>query len=219
MLDANNPYYRALVCIPPKTRDMLKIFAFYGKQEISSLHVMHVISLKMGLTDSMLHCLKQKIFTIKGVGLLMPAELQEHLRDSLSFAESAKCLAKALHALLSEFPPNLAENPDRWGYLQSLAPHAISVCGYAEQFDLPAESVANLLAQTALLLYLTEQYALAEPIIRKILQIAQADSDQPNPHSAYWLKLLAGVLEKTGRAEQAIPLLQKADQINKLFNS
>lgn len=215
MLNANNRLFRAFVCVKPKTRKFLRMVAFLCPDDIPITLLPGASSLKINHHAAISECMKQRILNLKGAGYSIDPDLQDHIRQTLSFAESAFYIRHALHALLNRIPANIAQEPQSWEFLKRLAPQALCVCNFAEQFDLPPDEIATLLCQTALMLLINEQFPQAEMPIRKILQIALSDEKQPNPHAAYWLRQLANVLEKTGRADQAQPLLKQADDIDK----
>jgi tetratricopeptide (TPR) repeat protein len=99
-----------------------------------------------------------------------------------------------------------------WPVLLPLAPHARSVTAWADRQGI-AEPTARLMNQLGALLYARADYAQAEPLIRRALQIEEDSYGKAPPKGAVALNNLAALLRATNRLAEAEPLMRRALRI------
>ncbi|WP_298623120.1 tetratricopeptide repeat protein [uncultured Zoogloea sp.] len=124
-------------------------------------------------------------------------------------------LAEALQWVNDAFAGDAQDVRD-WPALEPLAAHAARVAGHGADRHLTAPC-ARLLNQVGVLLNSKAQYAEAEPLMRRALDIVEATSGSKHHVVAISLNNLATLLCSTNRAVEAEPLMRRACAIDE-FN-
>ncbi|HEY1932578.1 MAG TPA: tetratricopeptide repeat protein [Acetobacteraceae bacterium] len=96
-----------------------------------------------------------------------------------------------------------------WMRLDPLTPHAEAVVRHADAAGLGA-SATNLMGTLAVQFHAKALYARAEPLMRRVLAIDEADVGSDHPRVARALNNLATLLRETNRPGEAEPLLRRA---------
>lgn len=96
-----------------------------------------------------------------------------------------------------------------WQHLEPLAPHAQVVAGFADKAGIAAPT-ARLLSQVGELLYAKARLDTAEPLLRRALEITEANPGGEPLNLADCLNDLAQLLKARSRLTEAEPLMRRA---------
>jgi tetratricopeptide (TPR) repeat protein len=130
---------------------------------------------------------------------------------SLLVEARRRSLVEALEWLNVAFT-GLADDFRNWPTLDPLAPHARTVTAHADAAGIP-EPTGRLMNQLGLLLTAKALHADAEPIMRRVLAIAEKNLGPDHPNVAACLNNLAGLLQDTNRLSDVEPLMRRSLEI------
>jgi tetratricopeptide (TPR) repeat protein len=133
--------------------------------------------------------------------------VQDVTRRSLDAAASRRRIAEALGWVSAAFDGDPAD-VRTWSRLDPLAPHAQTVTERAEGEGI-TEPTARLMNRLGRLFDTKAMYAQAEPLMRRALEIAEANFGSEHPRVAVHLNSLAGLLQDTNRLAEAEKLYHR----------
>ena len=96
-----------------------------------------------------------------------------------------------------------------WPILDPLAPHALVVARHADTAEI-AEPTGRLFNELGQLFHAKAQFAEAEPLMRRVIEINEAVRGKDDPVVATCLNNLAALLHATNRFDEAEPLMRRA---------
>ncbi len=141
--------------------------------------------------------------------------VQAVTRDRMP-AELKKTWAAAMVKLMADAYPHGEKSPDdvrHWPACEALLAHVLSVAEYAEKYIAELKQVATLFNQTGIYLYSRAQYATAEPLYRRSLEIREKQLGPDHPFVATGLNNLALLLKTQGQYAAAEPLYHRSLEI------
>ncbi len=134
--------------------------------------------------------------------------VQEVTRRSLERAGDSGPLAVALRWMTAAFVGDPSD-VRTWLILDSLAPHAATVTGFADRAEI-TEPTVQLMSQLALLFQAKARHAEAEPLMRRALAICEKSLGTEHPNVATILNNLAALLQDTNQFTEAESLIRRA---------
>ncbi|MEM9399548.1 MAG: tetratricopeptide repeat protein [Verrucomicrobiota bacterium] len=134
------------------------------------------------------------------------AQMNEEMREA--------SLSAALRWLSQAMPDGNTNDVDTWPTVTPLAPHAVAACDYNQPCPLEAAPSASLLNEIGLYHNARAEHALAEPLMRRALEIDENGYGPDHPNVAIRLNNLAGLLQDTNRLGEAEPLMRRALEID-----
>jgi hypothetical protein len=102
-----------------------------------------------------------------------------------------------------------------WGVLDPLAPHALAVAGFGDRAGI-SEPTARLFNQLGLLFFCKAAHSDAEPLMQRVVEIAEDSYGSEHPEVAIRLNNLAQLLKATNRLAEAEPLMRRALAIDEV---
>jgi tetratricopeptide (TPR) repeat protein len=201
----------------PEAEKLMAVFAYMAANDIPR----NIVSEEV--LDAMI--LRKAVAVLGKVSLLTVAEseggplvsmhglvqvvMRERLEASGKAGDSA---ALAVRLVADAFPNDPVPPQDirSWPVCERLYPHAITVLDAAPETGDTAEKTTLLLNQVALYLNARANYAGAEPLIRRALDIDEQSYGPGHPRIAIYLNNLAQLLKDTNRLGEAEPLMCRA---------
>ena len=135
---------------------------------------------------------------------LVQQVMRERLGDG---AEGAAALATTL---MSNAYPFDSDDVRFWPACRRLEAHAMAVLDHAPETGDAAQATSRLAFQHALHLKSRAEFAAAEPLYRRALEIDEASYGPDHPEVAIRLNNLAALLQATNRLSEAEPLIRRA---------
>jgi tetratricopeptide (TPR) repeat protein len=141
-------------------------------------------------------------------GFLVHRLVQDFARRAMSDERRAQALGEALVWVSSAFVGD-PQDVRSWPVLDPVAPHALAVAraGYEAAI---AEPTARLFNDIGILIFGKADYAKAEPLMRRALEIDEKSRGSDHPAVATRLNNLAQLLRETNRLAEAEPLMRRA---------
>jgi tetratricopeptide (TPR) repeat protein len=128
-------------------------------------------------------------------------------------AQAKKAWVTAVAKLMGEAFPFESNDVRFWPACEALLTHALAVAEHAQEYGVAPAQVSLLLNQTGLYLKSRAQYAQAEPLFRRALEIREKIYGPDHPGVATVLNNLAELLRDQGQYAQAEPLYRRALKI------
>lgn len=138
--------------------------------------------------------------------------VQDVTRGKMDEALQTQTLNEALNWLEVGFSGD-ATNIFDWSSLEPLIPHVLSLAGHTQTKE-PNIATNILLGKVSVIFYLKAQYSLAEPFMKRALEIGQQIFGHDHPEVSTDLNNLAQLLQVTGRFREAEPLIKKSLEID-----
>jgi tetratricopeptide (TPR) repeat protein len=141
-------------------------------------------------------------------GFVVHRLVQDFARRAMGEERRSQARREALEWVSAAFvgAPNDVRN---WPTLDPLAPHALAVARNADAAEI-AEPTARLFNELGLLLGAKADYAEAEPLYRRVVEISELARGKDDPVLATYLNNLALLLQDTNRLAEAEPLTRRA---------
>jgi len=139
--------------------------------------------------------------------------VQAVVQDAMESAAKESWIAAALTVIDSVYPGDGYKNPKSWDICQFLLPHVLSTTSYADTNNVAPGVASNLLNDAANYLLGRANYADAEPLYRRALEISEAQLGADHPSVATSLNNLALLLKTQGKFAEAEPLYRRALEI------
>lgn len=138
--------------------------------------------------------------------------VQDITRSRMDEAQTSKTLLEALGWMDAAFVGD-SEDVNSWPVLEPLVPHILSLLEYAEKYNM-GHDFTRLMNDTALLFKTKAQYAIAEPLYRRSLEIDERRLGANHSEVTIRLNNLAALLLATNRLQEAEPLMRRALEID-----
>ena len=138
--------------------------------------------------------------------------VQEVLKAAMDDDARRLWAERAVRAVNRAFPP---VDYDNWPLCGRLLPHALAVAPWIERDRMEFAEAGGLLNQTAFYLYERGQYAEAEPLYQRAMEIRRTALGEGHPDYAASLNNLALLYYAMGRHAEAEPLYQRAMEIRR----
>jgi tetratricopeptide (TPR) repeat protein len=210
----------------PAAADLLKACAFLAPDNIPRPLL---IEGRENLPQALAKALALPLEVNKAVASLVHYSLIEATSETLSLhrlvqavtrdrmpEEEKQSWAAAVVKLMAQAFPHGERNPADvrfWPVCASLLPHALTAAGHAEEHEVELKEVARLFNQVGVYLNSRAQYAAAEPLYRRALEIREKQLGPDHPHVAQSLNTLALLLKAQGNYAAAEPLYRRALEI------
>ncbi|MBD1852490.1 tetratricopeptide repeat protein [Leptolyngbya sp. FACHB-711] len=136
--------------------------------------------------------------------------VQAVVRQGMTDDQLQQWVNRAVAALNAAFP---FVDYDQWTQCARLLPHVESIQPYLPDELEQVEALARLLNQAGYYLKQRGQYAEAEPLYQRSLEIREAQLGKDHPDVAESLSNLAVLYKNQGRYSEAEPLLQRSLEI------
>jgi tetratricopeptide (TPR) repeat protein len=166
---------------------------------------------ELRLNNALASLLRYSLISVEGSGqdrvLSVHRLVQEVVRDRLAGGEKGQWLATALQIVLRSFPDN-SQDASTWLVCGRLAPHAEAALRRAEHGKINP-NVVLLVTRLALYNLGRGEYAKAEPLCQRALDMNERALGPDHPETAHSLNNLAGVYYNQGRYGDAEPLYQR----------
>ena len=133
--------------------------------------------------------------------------VQDVTRRTLPESEKLGCLEQALRWVNAGFVGD-PQDVRTWPVLEPLAAHARAIAAFADEREF-ATPTTRLLGNVGLLLETKAQFAEAEPLMRRALEIDEKSFGNDHPDVARDLNNLAQLLQETNRLAEAEPLMRR----------
>jgi tetratricopeptide (TPR) repeat protein len=133
--------------------------------------------------------------------------VQAVLRDTLAAATGKQWEQRAVQAVNKTFPD---VDFARWAACERYLPHALICATWIEQGQMTLPEAVRLLDQAGFYLTKRAQYAKAEPLLLRALDICEQRFGQEHPSTAHSLNRLGYLFEEQGKYEEAERLYQRA---------
>jgi tetratricopeptide (TPR) repeat protein len=147
-------------------------------------------------------------FDASGDAVLVHRLVQETIRSSLPEADRNMVLGVALSAV-NGVAPSKASDVRTWAVWTPLAAHAAAVAHHADTIGLSLTTI-RLMVPLANYWKARGQFRAAEPLYRRVLEIAERSFGPDHPEVAVGVANLAELLKSTNRLAEADPLLRRA---------
>jgi hypothetical protein len=141
--------------------------------------------------------------------------LQAVEQDALTKKEGARWLEWAVR-LFNALAPEFPEDVRTWGVWLLLRPHAEALLEHTQGQGLDTPPVGLAANQFGLFLYARAEYAQAEPLMRRALEIRERSYGPDHPAVAVSLNNLVALLQATHRLAETEPLIRRALHILEL---
>ena len=128
--------------------------------------------------------------------------------------QAKKTWVTAVAKLMAQAFPFESNDVRFWPACEALLTHALAVAEHAQECGVALAQVSLLLNQTGIYLKSRAQYAKAEPLYRRALEIKEKISGPDHPDVATGLNNLAGLLRDQGQYAKAEPLCRRALEID-----
>jgi tetratricopeptide (TPR) repeat protein len=139
--------------------------------------------------------------------------VQDVARNKMDKVSQSETITKALHWLQTGFAGDVTNVFD-WPHLEPLIPHVLLLAAHAQIKEIMAPT-NRLMGKVSIIFYLKAQYSLAEPLMRRILEIDEQIFGPDHPNVATDLNNLAQLLQETNRFQETEPLMRRALEIDK----
>jgi tetratricopeptide (TPR) repeat protein len=136
--------------------------------------------------------------------------VQEVLKAAMDDDARRLWAERTVRAVNQAFPP---VEYDNWPLCGRLLPHALVIGSQIQRDCLVSEEAGRLLNQTGSYLYERGQYAEAEPLYRRTVEVRRAALGERHPDYAESLNNAAILLGEMGRHAEAEPLYRQAMDI------
>ncbi len=133
--------------------------------------------------------------------------VQDVVRAAMDDGTRRLWAERAVRAVDAAFP--IVEHAN-WPLCDQLLPHALSVASWVERERMGFAAAGRLLDQTGYYLYERGQYAEAEPLLERAMEIRRTALGERHPDFAESLNDLAVLYYATGRHAEAEPLYKQA---------
>ncbi len=137
--------------------------------------------------------------------------VQEVLKAEMGKEAERMWAERAVRAVDAAFPDVEFSN---WKTCSRLTPHAQKLAGTIEKEDFAFEQASRLLNQAGYYLKQRAQFAEAEPLYRRALEIDERSFGSDHPDVGTDLNNLAALLMETNRLAEAEPLMRRALEID-----
>ncbi|MEK7831763.1 MAG: CHAT domain-containing protein, partial [Acidobacteriota bacterium] len=137
--------------------------------------------------------------------------VQEVLKTEMGTEAERMWAERAVRTVGAAFPDVEFSN---WNACSRLNPHAKKLAGTIEREGFVFEQASRLLNQTGAYLYERAQYAEAEPLYRRALEIDERSFGSDHPRVGVQINNLALLLKATNRLAEAEPLMRRALEID-----
>ena len=138
--------------------------------------------------------------------------VQEVLKDAMVEHTLREWAEHAVRAVSRAFP---SVEHDNWPLCGRLLPHALAVASWIEQDRMRFAEAGQLLHQTADYLYERGQYAEAEPLLKRAMEVRREALGERHPDYAASLNDLASLYHAMGRHAEAEPLYHRAMEVRR----
>jgi tetratricopeptide (TPR) repeat protein len=138
--------------------------------------------------------------------------VQEVLKAAMDAAARRTWAERAVRAVNQAFPYIEYNN---WPLCGRLLPHALAVASWIKRDGMEFAEAGRLLHQTASYLHGRGQYAEAEPLLKRAMEIRRTALGETHPDYATSLNNLAGLYDAMGRHGEAEPLYLRAMEIRR----
>ncbi|MFZ4509230.1 MAG: tetratricopeptide repeat protein, partial [Fimbriimonas sp.] len=142
------------------------------------------------------------------VHLIVQDVTRHSLRSDAEYGRLREALGWVNQAFVGD-----AQDVRSWPTLVPLAGHVKACAGFADRHSI-ADPTSRLLNQVGILGLSRAQYAEAEPLMRRALEIDEKSYGKEHPNIAIRLNNLASLLQASNRLEQAEPLMTRALKID-----
>jgi len=156
--------------------------------------------------------LKYSLIAAGGDSIYVHRLVQEVTRERLSSEQRAEWLTAALRTVNAAFPDN-SSDVRTWPACAQWLPHALTLVNAETEADLDSSASARLFNQAGLYLKARADYAAAEPLYRRALEIDEKSHGPNHPAVTIRLNNLANVLRETNRLAEAEPLYRRALEV------
>jgi tetratricopeptide (TPR) repeat protein len=141
-------------------------------------------------------------------GFVVHRLVQDFARRAMSDGRRTQALREALEWVNAAFIGD-AEDVRSWPILDPLAPHALAAARHADVAKI-AEPTARLFNELGGMLEAKADYAQAELLYRRVVEINELVRGKDDPVAATCLNNLAALLKETNRPAEAEPLMRRA---------
>jgi tetratricopeptide (TPR) repeat protein len=208
----------------PAAADLMRLAAFLAPEPI---HLGELARAKDELPPSLKALLADELAMDKAMKVLLGYSLvrredhsivihrlvSEVMRGRMNKEEGKDWLGTALRAIRAVFSFD-SDDVRAWPTCSRWLPHALAVAGWGEAQTVDAKACSGILNQAGVHLHSRADYAEAEPLLRRSLEIDQAALGKHHPDVATRLNNLASLLQDTNRLAEAEPLFRRALEID-----
>jgi tetratricopeptide (TPR) repeat protein len=134
--------------------------------------------------------------------------VQEVVREGLSEEDQKAWAEQTVRTVNAAFPD--VTKFENWAAVDRFIPHALACAAFINAFTMESFEEGLLLNRAAYYLNERAEYAQAEPLYRRSLQIREKAMGPDHPKTAISLNNLAEFLRKQGKLNEAEPLYRRA---------
>jgi tetratricopeptide (TPR) repeat protein len=210
----------------PVAADLLKACAFLapdniprpllieGRQNLPQA-LTKALALPLEVNKAVASLVRYSLIEASSETLSLHRLVQAVTRDRMPEEEKQTWAAAVVKLMAQAFPEGTNPTDVRfWPACASLLPHALTAAEHAEEHEAELKDVALLFNQVGIYLYARAQYAAAEPLYRRALEIREKQLGPNHPAVATSLNNLAGLLDAQGNYAAAEPLYRRALKID-----
>ena len=138
--------------------------------------------------------------------------VQAVVRDAMDEATRRLWAERAVRAVAKALPDVDYAN---WPVYEQLLPHALTAISWLDQDKPGSVEVAGIATQAGIYLWQLSQFADAEPLLQKAVEIGRTTVGERHPDYAASLNNLGGLYRETNQRDKAVPLFQEAMEIRR----